>query len=61
MMICFTNISPNDLITRLGYSFCLDRHILAHFSRMQVADKRINNHLHKSCYFWRQNIGEIDP
>jgi hypothetical protein len=39
MLFCFSYISAEILVLVLGYSFCTEHHILAHFCQNAVAIK----------------------
>ncbi len=60
MLFCFVNISAEILLHIIGYNFCTEPHILAHFLQMLVplrASKIIGA---KAALLFQQNVDEID-
>jgi hypothetical protein len=53
MLFCFTNISAEILINFLGYSFCTESHILAHFCQMLLPLKESKIAYAKLALLWR--------
>jgi hypothetical protein len=62
MLICFTDISAEILLHILGYSFCTECHILAHFfAECSCHEKHRKLSAEILICFGAKNVGEIDP
>jgi hypothetical protein len=54
MLFCFTSISATILAHVLGYSFCAERHILAHFYQMLLPLRASKIICTKAALLWQQ-------
>jgi hypothetical protein len=61
MSLSFTNISAIILLHILGYGFCIERHILAHFGQMLLSLKASKITCTKAALLLHKNVGKIDP
>jgi hypothetical protein len=58
----FTIIFAKILLLIVGYGFCTEHHILAHFSKMQLPLRHQTFSAQKLLYFYcSKNVGKIDP
>jgi hypothetical protein len=49
------------LLHILGYSFCVERHVLAYFCQVLLLPNVSRIVCAKAVINWRQNVGEIKP
>jgi hypothetical protein len=54
MLFSFSNISAEILLHYLGFSFCTERHILAHFFQMSLQLKVSKIFCPKASLLWHQ-------
>jgi hypothetical protein len=52
MLFCFKNISDENLLHILGYSFCTERYILSHFCQMLMPLKASEIFCAKAALLW---------
>jgi hypothetical protein len=60
MLFCFANISAEMLLHIIGYNFCTEPHILAHFLQMLVPLRASKIICAKAALLCHQNVDEID-
>jgi hypothetical protein len=60
MVHFFTNISAEILLNVLGYIFCTEHHILAHFCQMLLPIKALEIICAKAALLWCYNVDETD-
>ncbi len=60
MLFCFVNISAEILLHIIGYSFCTEPHIMAHFLQMLVPLRASKIICTKAVLLDHQNVDEID-
>jgi hypothetical protein len=54
ILFCFSNISAEILWHILGYRFCYESHILAHFCQLLLPSRASKNTCPKAAKLWRQ-------
>jgi len=61
MLFCFIIISVEVLLYVLGYTFCVEHHVLVHFSKMLLPLKVSKILCTKATLLCTENVDEIDP
>jgi hypothetical protein len=61
MMLCLIYISAKISLHILGYSFCAERHNLAHFYKINLSLKALKISAQKLLFGDTKNVDEINP